>query len=150
MKIGEGGRGGGAGYTERLRHDQVAGGKDQGARLLGGGGALASRLFARSQPTDTKDRTKPIFGGELREDNSGTHRCGGTCNGQTPPGADRDLGAGQGRKRGERTGTGNGNRIKHAARGAETSGGGWHVLGTGDVKVGGDSHQKRRWGAGVN
>ena len=44
---------GGGGYTERLWHGQVVGGKDQGARLPGSGDALAPRLFAKIHPTWT-------------------------------------------------------------------------------------------------
>ena len=52
-----------------------------------------------------------------------------------PLGSDKDLGAGQGQKRGEAQGTG-------------TSDGGWHEAGTGHVQVGGALHRDRRWGAG--
>ena len=61
--------------------------------------------------------------------------------------SDRDLGAGQGQKRGECTFTGNIVRRRHAVRGAGTSGKGWWVAGAGDVQVGGNSHQERTWGA---
>ena len=40
-----------------------------------------------------------------------------------PPGADRDLGAGLGQKRGDITITGNSGRHNHAERGAGTSSG---------------------------
>ena len=48
-----------------------------------------------------------------------------------------------------RTDTGNGDRRRHAARGAETSGGGWRVAGVGNVQVEGVPRWERRWGAGV-
>ena len=61
------------------------------------------------------------------------------------------MGAGRGQKGGGgETGTVNGRRRRHAARGAGTSGGGWQVVDTGDVQVGGASHQERKWVAGVN
>ena len=46
--------------------------------------------------------------------------------------------------------TGNGSSSRHAARGTETSDGGWRVAGVGDVQVGGASHWERRWGEGAN
>ena len=49
---------------------------------------------------------------------------------------------------GRRTVTGHGRRRRHAAQGAETSGGGLHVEGVGDVQVDGALFQERRWGAG--
>ena len=64
------------------------------------------------------------------------------------PGADRDLGAGQGRQRGDHTITGNGGRCRHTTWGAGKSGGGWWMAGAGNVQVGGASHQERMWGAG--
>ena len=67
---------------------------------------------------------------------------------ENSPGADRDLGAGQGWQRGDHTVPVNGGRRRHTERGAGTSGGGWRVAGAGDVQVGGVSHQERRWGAG--
>ena len=62
------------------------------------------------------------------EENSGRERQGhGDAEGPTtgkPPQSDRDLDAGLGRKRVERTGMGNGGRRSHAAWGAGTSSGG--------------------------
>ena len=92
----------------------------------------------------------PIFGGEIGEGMAGKRRCRGQHDRETPPRVDRDLGAGQGRKRGERTGTWNGGRRRHVAQGAGTSSGGWQMASAGDVQVGDASHQKLRWGAGVN
>ena len=66
-----------------------------------------------------------------------------------PPGDYRDLGAGQGRQRGERTVTGNGGRRRHAARGSGPRDRGSRGASIGDVQVGSDSHQERRWVAGV-
>ena len=66
------------------------------------------------------------------------------------PGANRDLVAGRGRKRGERTSTVNGGRSRHAERGAGTSGGGWRVAGAGNVQMVSALHRERRCGAGVN
>ena len=63
---------------------------------------------------------------------------------EKPPGADMDLGAGQGLQRGERTITGNGVRRRHAARCAEKSGVGQWVAGAGDEQVGRASNQERR------
>ena len=53
-----------------------------------------------------------------------------------PPGANRDLGAGRGRQRGE-NGRGDGSRRRHTAQGTETSGRGWRVAGVGVVQVDG-------------
>ena len=53
-----------------------------------------------------------------------------------PPGDDMYFGAGQGRKRGERTITGNGDRCRHAEWGVGTSNGGWRVVGMGNAHVG--------------
>ena len=39
---------------------------------------------------------------------------------------------------------GHGNRRRHAAMGADTSGRGWRVEGTGDVQVGGTLQQEKR------
>ena len=64
------------------------------------------------------------------------------------PGADRDLCACRGRKRGEHTVTGNGDKRRHAAQGAEKSGRVWRVASAGYVQVGGALHRERRWGAG--
>ena len=44
----------------------------------------------------------------------------------------------------------NDDRRRHAARGAETSSGGWQVASAGDVQVGGALRWERRWGAGEN
>ena len=57
------------------------------------------------------------------------------------PGSDRDLGTDQGRQRGERTVTGNGDRHSHVMRGAGTSGRGWRLEGTGNIQLGSASHQ---------
>ena len=86
----------------------------------------------------------PGFGGELKEGEAGAQRHPRRAN---PPGADRDLGAGQG-KRGGRTVMGNDSRRRHAVLGAGMSGAGWQVAGVGDVQVGGASHGERRWGGG--
>ena len=73
---------------------------------------------------------------------------GGNRGGRTPrvrqgPGC-RPMAA----KRG-RTDAGNGGKHRHAAQGAETSGGGWRVAGVGEVQVDDVPRQERRWGAGV-
>ena len=44
---------------------------------------------------------------------------------------------------------GHSGRCRHAARGADTSVGGWQVAGVGKVQVGNVTHQDRRWGVGV-
>ena len=44
--------------------------------------------------------------------------------------------------------TGHGGRRSHAAQGAETSGGGWWVVGMGKFQVDGAFHQESGWGAG--
>ena len=67
-----------------------------------------------------------------------------------PPGADRDLGAGRGKKRGEHTVTGHGGRCRHAERVAETSGRGWRVAGVGNVQVDGALRQEKGWGSGAS
>ena len=43
----------------------------------------------------------------------------------------------------------NGGRCRHAAGEAETSGGGWQVVGAGDVQVGGALCRERRWVLGA-
>ena len=40
----------------------------------------------RATRQETNDRKMPIFGGELGEGEAGSHRLGGTCDGQTPKG----------------------------------------------------------------
>ena len=44
---------------------------------------------------------------------------------------------------------GHGGRIRHATRGADTSGGGWKVTGTVNVQVDGVPRMERRWEAVV-
>ena len=44
---------------------------------------------------------------------------------------------------------GNGGRRRHAARGADASGGGWRVAGVGNVQVDGAPHRGRRWVEGA-
>ena len=44
---------------------------------------------------------------------------------------------------------GNSGRCRHAAQGAETSGGGCQVVGVGDIQVDGTSLWERRWVAGA-
>ena len=56
-----------------------------------------------------------------------------------PPGTDRDLGTSRGRQGGEMD-VGHGGRIRHAAQGAETSGGGWQVADGYKVQVDDDPH----------
>ena len=90
----------------------------------------------------------PIFGGVLWEDKEGTQRHGGTCDGRTPPQANRDLGAGRGQHRGGAHRHRNGDSHRHMAWGAGTSGGGWRVAGAGKSQVFGTSHQEWRGGAG--
>ena len=51
--------------------------------------------------------------------------------------------------KGGQTDAGHRNKIRHAARGAEKSGGGWRVTGGGEVQVYDIPDQERRWGAGV-
>ena len=73
---------------------------------------------------------------------------------KTPPGADRDLGAGQGRQRGDErtqeTASDVGTRcgVQTQSQAAE-AGGGWRVAGVDDVQVDGVSLRERRWGAGA-
>ena len=59
----------------------------------------------------------------------------------------RDLGEGQGQKRGGKKKRDNG-RCRNVARGAETSGRGRRGAGVDDVQVDGVSRQERRWGVG--
>ena len=109
---------------------------------------MAYRLFEKSHPAripkpdDVKIRRRNQ-GGRGRD--TDTRR---DPQRENPPRYDKDLGAGRGPQRGERTGTGNGDRRRHAGRGAGTSGRGWQVAGAGDAQVGGVFHQERRWGAG--
>ena len=134
--------GGGAGYPERRRHCQVAGGKDQGAQLTGSGGALDFHLSRKSTQHRHQNRTMPIFRGELRKEKSGTQRCRGTCNGITPQGPTETRVQDEGGKGGTNR---HGKRIRrrHAERGEETSNGGWQAAGAGDVdvQVGGSLHR---------
>ena len=69
---------------------------------------------------------------------------------ETPPGADRGLGAGRGRQRGERIVTVNGRRRRNTARGSVTSGVQQRVAGTGELQLGGALHHESRQGAGEN
>ena len=71
----------------------------------------------------------------------------GTGTGE-PRGANRDLGAGQGCKRGENIRR-NDSRHMHTARGTETIIIIWRLAGVGNVQVDGALHRERRWGAGV-
>ena len=67
---------------------------------------MASRLFGENHPTTTP---KPDNANILRRIQGGQGRDTDTRRGPrraNPPRADRDLGAGRGRKRGEQTGTG--------------------------------------------
>ena len=50
---------------------------------------------------------------------------------------------------GGENGRGHSSRRRHAARGAETSGGSWQVEGVGDVQVYGAPRCERGWRAGV-
>ena len=61
-----------------------------------------------------------------------------------PPGDNRDLGAGRGWQRVGRTAALNGGRCRHKVRGAETSGGGWHVVSVGNNQVENALHRERR------
>ena len=86
---------------------------------------MASRIFAKSYPTwipqpDDANIWSRTQGGRDRDTETRW-----SLQQANPPGADRDLSAGQGRKMGERTGTVNGGRRRHAARGKGTSGGWW-------------------------
>ena len=63
-----------------------------------------------------------------------------------PPGANSDLGAGQGRKGGGRTDAELDNRSRHTAQGAETSGGGWRVAGVGRSQLDNVPRQERNQG----
>ena len=65
-----------------------------------------------------------------------------------PPGTDRDLGTGQGRKEGVQTDVGHGGGRRHAARGTETIGRGWRVEGGVEVKVENLPFQYWMWRAG--
>ena len=72
----------------------------------------------------------PVLGGELGQVDAVPQRCGGVRNSQTPQGTAGTWAQFEG-------GKGGGGR--HAARGAETSGGGWRVAGAGagSLQVGG-------------
>ena len=85
------------------------------------------------------------FRGETREVDAGAQGIWRYPRQATPPGYERDPGSGRGQKMRGGTVTGNGGRRRHAARGIETSYGGWWVAGVGDVQVGGAYHWERRW-----
>ena len=70
--------------------------------------------------------------------------------GETPQGLKGAWEKDEGVKGGGCTVTGNGERHRHAARGAETSGGGWRVVGDGcrQTHVSGALRQESRWEAG--
>ena len=51
--------------------------------------------------------------------------------------------------KGGANGSGRRGRRRHVVRGAGTSGGGWRVVGTGDVQVDVVMFRERRWGAGM-
>ena len=110
--------------------------ENQGARMPGSVGALASRPRAKIRPTrnqgpdDSRIRRR-TQGGRGRDTEAWRDPIQAI-----PPGGDRDIGAGRRRQRWEQTGTGNGDRCRHAARGIGKSGGGWRVAGAGNVQVG--------------
>ena len=124
--------------------------KEQGTQLPGSGGSLVSRPCVKSHQTINhgpyNDNICRITrGGQVRD--TEVWRDPQWAN---PPVPDRGLGAGWGRKRGERTGTGNGDRLRHTERGTGTSGRGWQVAGAGGIQVGGALHRERRWVAVFN
>ena len=63
-------------------------------------------------------------------------------------GAVRELGAGQGRKSGDKCTRGDG-RYRHAVRGAKTSVRGYQVAGVGNSQVNDVLRLYRRWGEGM-
>ena len=65
---------------------------------------------------------------------------------EKPPGDNRYLDAGLGRKWGAQSDVGNGGRRMQMAQGTETSGRGWRLASAGKSQVDGALHQKRRWG----
>ena len=88
-------------------------------------------------------------GGAIREDEAGAQQRRRDPRRANPPGADRDLGTGRGLQMGGWLVMGNDSRCRHAARDADTSGGGWRLAGASDVQVGGALRRERKWGAGV-
>ena len=66
-----------------------------------------------------------------------------------PIGTNRNQGAVQGRLRGGQADAECGGISRHAARGAEMSGGGWRVAGVGNVQVDRVPRQERKWGVGL-
>ena len=68
-----------------------------------------------------------------------------------PPGADRDLGAGQGRQRGgvQSWDTAADSGTRHGAQRRAAEAGGWQRRAAAILKVDGASHRERRWGAGA-
>ena len=75
---------------------------------------------------------------------------GGTKNWNPPPWGRQGPGIRPRAEGGGRTAVGHGSRSRHAAQGADTSGGGWRVAGVDEVHVDNIPHQERRWGAGVH
>ena len=84
-------------------------------------------LAQNSTRQETKKRKMRVLGGAIREDEAGAQGRRRDPRWANPPGADRDLGSGRGRQRGERTVTVNGGRCRHAAQRQVAEAGGWQV-----------------------
>ena len=94
------------------------------------GGALASRPHAKREPTRNQGPDNARIWRRNRGRRGRDIELLSDPQWVNPPGDDRDLGAVQGRQRGERTVKGNGGIRRNVAQGAGTSGGGWRVRGT--------------------
>ena len=98
---------------------------------------------------ETKHQKIPGYRGSLREDETGAQGIRRYLRQENPPGADRDLGAYQGWKRGERIVMGHSVRRRHTLRCAETSGGRWRLEGADNVQVDCVSLRESWWVAGA-
>ena len=90
----------------------------------------------KSLNRETKNRKMLGFRRALKELKAGAQGRRRDPRRTNPPGADRELGAGQERQRGEANSHGDGGRRSHAVWGAEMSDRGWWVAGAGCVQVG--------------
>ena len=104
-------------------------------------------LVQRSTRQRNKHKNMTGDGGSLREGEAGEHRRRGTRNRKTSQGLTLTWEQAEGGKGGGHKVTGHGDICRHAALGAETSSGGWWLVGAGNVQVDDASCRERRWGA---
>ena len=109
-------------------------------------------MTSGKNPTDKKPRTLRCKDSEYHSERTrrGNSIDGGNHDRRTPQGLTGTWVKSKCVKGGGCTVTGNGDRRRHAARGAYTSGGGWQVAGAGNVQVGGTSRKERMWKSGTN